>query len=66
MRKASSSSVIMMFMDSIIDRFGEEVSTYANDADSFKVVVNIAVSHGIQQWGIRVWRQGPGFRARKR
>lgn len=32
-------------MDSIIDRFGEDIATYANDMTSFRVVVNIAVSH---------------------
>ena len=50
-------------MDAIIDRFGEEVSTYANDVDSFRVVVNIAVSHVFYSWvfgfGGKVRIQGP-------
>lgn len=37
-------------MDSIIDRFGEEVTTYANDMTSFRAVVNIAVSHVFYSW----------------
>ena len=32
-------------MDSIIDRFGEDVTTYAYDMNAFRAVVNVAVSH---------------------
>ena len=32
-------------MDSIIDRFGEDVTTYANDMTSFRAIINIAVSN---------------------
>lgn len=37
-------------MDSIIDRFGEDVTTYANDMTSFRAVVDIAVSHIFYSW----------------
>ena len=37
-------------MDSIIDRFGEEVTTYANDMTSFRALVNVAVSHVFYSW----------------
>ena len=37
-------------MDSIIDRFGEDVTTYANDMTSFRVVVNIAVNNAFYGW----------------
>lgn len=37
-------------MDSIIDRFGEDVSTYANDMTSFRAVVNVAVNHVFYSW----------------
>lgn len=37
-------------MDSIIDRFGEEVQVYANDMDSFKIIVNTAVNHIFYCW----------------
>lgn len=37
-------------MDSIIDRFGEEVSTSPYDQHSFKAVVNIAVSNVFFSW----------------
>lgn len=37
-------------MDAIIDRFGEEVTTYANDMESFRVIVNVAVSHVFYSW----------------
>lgn len=37
-------------MDSIIDRFGEDVTTYANDMTSFRAVVNVAVSHIFYSW----------------
>lgn len=37
-------------MDSIIDRFGEDVTTYVRDASSFRAVVNIAVNHVFYSW----------------
>jgi len=37
-------------MDSIIDRFGEEVQVYANDMESFRVIVNTAVNHIFFSW----------------
>ncbi len=37
-------------MDAIIDRFGEDVTTYAYDMESFRVVVNVAVSHVFYSW----------------
>jgi Predicted transcriptional regulator len=37
-------------MDSIIDRFGEDVTVYANDMESFRIVVNVAVSHIFYSW----------------
>lgn len=37
-------------MDSIIDRFGENVITYANDMTSFRAIVNIAVSNVFYSW----------------
>ena len=37
-------------MDSIIDRFGEDVTTYANDITSFRALVNIAVSNVFYSW----------------
>ena len=50
-------------MDSIIDRFGEDVTTYANDMTSFRTVVNIAVSHVFYSWvfgfGGKVKIKGP-------
>lgn len=50
-------------MDSIIDRFGEEVTTYANDMTSFRAVVNIAISHVFYSWvfgfGGKVKIKGP-------
>lgn len=50
-------------MDSIIDRFGEGVTTYANDMMSFRAVVNIAVSHVFYSWvfgfGGKVKIKGP-------
>ena len=50
-------------MDSIIDRFGEEVTTYANDMTSFRALVNIAVSHVFYSWvfgfGGKVKIKGP-------
>ena len=37
-------------MDSIIDRFGKDVTTYANDMTSFRAVVKVAVSHVFYSW----------------
>ena len=37
-------------MDAIIDRFGEDVTTYANDMESFRIIVNVAVSHVFYSW----------------
>ena len=37
-------------MDSIIDRFGEDVVTYSYGPESFKAVVNIAVSNVFYSW----------------
>ena len=37
-------------MDTIIDRFGEDVTTYANDMESFRAVVDVAVSHVFFSW----------------
>ena len=37
-------------MDAIIDRFGEDVTTYANDMTSFRVVADVAVSHIFYSW----------------
>jgi predicted DNA-binding transcriptional regulator YafY len=37
-------------MDSIIDRFGEDVKVYANDMDSFRVIAKISVSHIFFSW----------------
>lgn len=37
-------------MDAIIDKFGEDVQTYAYDLKSFKAEVNIAVSHVFFSW----------------
>jgi len=37
-------------MDSIIDRFGEDVTTYANDMASFRAIVNVAVSNVFYSW----------------
>ena len=37
-------------MDSIIDRFGEEVVTHTCDQNSFKAVVNVAVSNVFYSW----------------
>lgn len=50
-------------MDSIIDRFGDDVMTYANDMTSFRAVVNVAVSHVFYSWvfgfGGKVKIRGP-------
>ena len=37
-------------MDAIIDRFGESVQTYANDMETFRAVVDIAVNHVFFGW----------------
>ncbi len=37
-------------MDAIIDRFGEDVTTYANDMSSFRAEVDVAVSHVFFSW----------------
>ena len=37
-------------MDSIIDRFGEDVATCPHDQNSFKAIVNIAVSNVFFSW----------------
>ena len=37
-------------MDSIIDRFGADVTTYANDMTSFRAIVNVATSHIFYSW----------------
>ena len=50
-------------MDSIIDRFGADVTTYANDMTSFRAVVNVAVNHVFFSWvfgfGGKVKIKGP-------
>ena len=50
-------------MDSIIDRFGTEVTTYANDMTSFRAVVNVAINHVFYSWvfgfGGKVRIKGP-------
>ena len=37
-------------MDAVIDRFGEDVVTYAYDMESFRVIVNVAISHVFYSW----------------
>ena len=37
-------------MDAIIDRFGEDVKVYANDMESFRIVVKTAISHVFFSW----------------
>lgn len=37
-------------MDAIVDRFGEDVVTYTNDMESFRVVVNVTVNHIFYSW----------------
>lgn len=37
-------------MDAMVDRFGENVVTYANDMETFRVVANVAVSHVFYSW----------------
>lgn len=50
-------------MDAIIDRFGEDVETYAYDMDHFKAEVEIAVNSVFFSWvfgfGGKVWIKGP-------
>lgn len=50
-------------MDSIIDRFGVDVTTYANDMTSFRAVVNVAINHVFYSWvfgfGGKVKIKGP-------
>lgn len=50
-------------MDSIIDRFGADVTTYANDMTSFRAVVNVAINHVFYSWvfgfGGKVKIKGP-------
>ena len=50
-------------MDSIIDRFGEDVTTYAYNMTAFRAMVNIAVSHVFYSWvfgfGGKVKIKGP-------
>lgn len=50
-------------MDAIIDRFGENVTTYANDMSSFRVVADVAISHVFFSWvfgfGGKVKIKGP-------
>lgn len=37
-------------MDSVIDRFGEAVQTYANDMETFRAVVDVAINHVFFGW----------------
>jgi predicted DNA-binding transcriptional regulator YafY len=37
-------------MDAILDRFGTDVETYANDLTSFRAMANIAVNHVFYAW----------------
>lgn len=37
-------------MDAIIDRFGENVTSYANDTTSFRVVADVEVRHVFYKW----------------
>ena len=50
-------------MDSIIDKFGTDVITYANDMTSFRAIVNVAVNHVFYSWvfgfGGKVKIKGP-------
>lgn len=50
-------------MDAIIDKFGEDVNVYANDMDSFRIIINLAVSHIFYSWvfgfGGKVKIKGP-------
>lgn len=50
-------------MDAIIDRFGKDVTTYANDMKSFRAFVKVAVNHVFFSWvfgfGGKVKIKGP-------
>ena len=37
-------------IDSIIDRFGEEVLIYANDMESFRIIIKTTISHVFYSW----------------
>lgn len=37
-------------IDSIIDRFGEDVKIYAHDMDSFRLIVDVATTHIFYSW----------------
>lgn len=37
-------------MDSIIDRFGQDIETIINDETSFRITVNVATSHVFYSW----------------
>lgn len=37
-------------MDAIIDRFGEDVQTYANDMQTFRAMVDVSVNHVFYGW----------------
>ena len=37
-------------MDAIIDRFGEDVTTYACDMENFRAVVEVAVNSVLFSW----------------
>ena len=37
-------------MDTIIDKFGQDIRTYAYDMNSFRTVVNVAISHVFFSW----------------
>lgn len=39
-----------LVMDSMIDRFGENVKVYANDMESFRIIVKVSVSHIFFSW----------------
>ena len=42
-------------MDAIIDRFGDDVTTYTNAMESFRVAVNVAVSYVFYSWVFGFW-----------
>ncbi len=50
-------------MDSIIDRFGENVKVYANDMESFRIIIKTSISHIFYSWvfgyGGKVKIRGP-------
>ena len=39
-----------LVMDSIIDRFGEDIRIFAHDMNSFRIEVNISVNHVFFSW----------------